>query len=187
MRESQGTRSLKLKKVLQRFLVPSIVITAVYWLKFRCVVSPRAEVELSPLLKISKGTQIGSFTKIKATEGPLTIGAHVSIGTCCFISAEAGGVEIGDYTMFGPNVSVLGNNYRFDRLDIPMSLQEKTSQGISIGEDVWVGAGSVILDGVKVGNGAIIAAGSVVTKDVPEFHVVAGVPAKVVKDRRAQT
>ena len=65
-----------------------------------------------------------------------------------------------------------------------MSVKEKTSDGIVIEADVWVGAGSVILDGVKIGKGAIIGAGSVVTKDVPEFHIAVGVPAIIVRDRR---
>lgn len=175
---------MKLKKVIQRFLVPSFVITIIYAFKYKCMVSPRAEVELSPLLKIGKGTQIGSFTKIKASDGPLTIGAYVTIGNNSFLSADKGGVSIGDYSMFGPNVTVVGNNYRFDRLDIPMSQQEKTSKGIVIGNDVWVGSGAVILDGVKIADGVIVGAGSVVTKDIEPNKIVAGVPAKVIATRQ---
>jgi len=175
---------MKLKKIIQRFLVPSFVVTIIYAVKYKCMISPRAEVELSPLLKIGRGTQIGSFTKIKATDGPLTIGAHVVIGTNSFLSADKKGVSIGEHTMFGPNVTVVGNNYRFDRLDIPMSQQEKTSEGIRIGRDVWVGSGATILDGVTIGDGAIVAAGAVVTGDVGEYQIVAGVPAKVIKDRK---
>lgn len=178
---------MKLKKIVQRFLVPSFVVTIIYAVKYKCMVSPRAEVELSPLLKIGKGTQISSFTKIKATDGPLTIGSGVTIGTNSFISADRMGVTIGDHTMFGPNVTVVGNNYRFDRLDIPMIQQEKTSEGIRIGDDVWVGSGATILDGVTIGNGAIIGAGSVVTKDVDEYQIVAGVPAVVLKNRGKST
>ncbi|MFW2440083.1 MAG: acyltransferase [Arenicellales bacterium] len=175
---------MKLKKIAQRFLVPSFVITIIYAVKYKCMVSPRAEVELSPLLKIGKGTQISSFTKIKATDGPLTIGANVTIGSNSFISADRMGVAIGDHTMFGPNVSVVGNNYRFDRLDIPMIQQEKTSEGIRIGNDVWVGAGAIILDGVTICDGAIVGAGSVVTKDVGEYEIVAGAPAVLMKNRK---
>lgn len=151
------------------------------------MVSPRAEVELSPMLKIGKGTQIGSFTKIKASDGPLTIGAHVTIGSNSFLSADKAGVTIGDHTMFGPNVTVVGNSYRFDRLDIPMCQQEKTSKGIVIGSDVWLGSGAIILDGVKIADGVIVGAGSVVTKDIEAYQIVAGVPAKVIKDRRSMS
>lgn len=175
---------MKLKKVIQRFLIPSFVVTVVYAVKYKCLVSPKAEVELSPLLKIGKGTQIGSFSKVKATDGPLTIGSHVTIGSNSFLSSDSRGVEIGDYSMFGPNVTVVGNSYKHDRLDIPMCKQEKTSKGIRIGSDVWVGAGAIILDGVTIGNGAIIGAGSVVTNDVEEYKIVAGVPARPIKDRK---
>jgi len=175
---------MKLKKVIQRFLVPSFIVTIIYAFKFKCMVSPRAEVELSPLLKIGKGTQIGSFTKIKATDGPLTIGANVTVGSNSFLSADKEGVSIGDNTMFGPNVTVVGNNYRFDRLDIPMCQQEKTSRGIRIGNDVWIGSGAIILDGVTICDGVIVGAGAVVSRDIAEYQVVAGVPAKVIKDRR---
>lgn len=175
---------MQTRKTIQRFLIPSPVITVIYWFEFKCLISMRAEVELSPLLTIGKGTQIGSFCKVKATDGPLKIGSNVSIGANSFLSSGAAGVEIGDHSMFGPNVTVVGNSYRHDRLDIPMCMQEKTSEGIRIGKDVWLGAGSIIMDGVTVGEGAIVGAGSIVTKDVPEFHVVAGVPAKFLKDRR---
>lgn len=178
---------MKLKKVIQRFLVPSFIVTIIYAFKYKCMVSPRAEVELSPLLKIGKGTQISSFTKIKATDGPLTIGANVTIGSNSFLSADKEGVSIGDNTMFGPNVTVVGNNYRFDRLDIPMCQQEKTSAGIRIGNDVWVGSGAIILDGVNIGDGVIVGAGAVVTRDIEEYQIVAGVPAKVIKDRRTMS
>ncbi len=163
-----------------------MLVTAVYWVKFKCRVSPRAEVDLSPLLTIGRGTEISSFCKIKASDGPLKIGARVSIGASCFISAHEGGVEIGDYTMVGPNVVVVGNNYRYDRLDLPICLQEKTYLGIRIGRDVWIGAGCVILDGVTVGDGAIITAGAVVIKDVPANAMVGGMPAKALAMRRTE-
>lgn len=175
---------MNLRKVVQRFLLPSSVVTGIYWLKFRCLVSPRAEVELSPLLTIGDGTKIASFCKIKATDGPLRIGRRVSIGSNAFIASDRAGVEIGDFTMVGPNVAVVGNNYNYDRLDIPICEQEKTSRGIRIGTDVWLGAGCVVLDGVTVGDGAIITAGAVVHGDVPPKAILAGVPARSVAMRR---
>ncbi|MDW7710949.1 MAG: acyltransferase [Deferrisomatales bacterium] len=178
---------MKLRKIAQRFLLPQFAVTMYYGLKYGAMVSPRAEVELSPLLTIGRGSQIGSFCKIKATDGPLAIGRNVSVGSNSFISSEGGGVEIGDDTMFGPGVSVVGNSYKFDRLDVPMCLQEKTSKGIRIGRDVWVGAGAVILDGVTVGEGAILGAGAVVTRDVPARAIVAGVPAKVIGSRERES
>ncbi len=175
---------MNLKKIAQRFLVPSFVVTGIYAYKYRCMVSPRAEVELSPLLKIGKSTQISSFTKIKASDGPLDIGAHVSIGTNCFISADQGGVSIGDYCLISPNVTIIGNNYKYDRLDVPICRQDKTSKGIVIGDNVWIGAGVAILDGARIGAGAIIAPNSVVSGKILENAIVQGNPAKTVFVRR---
>ncbi len=175
---------MNLAKTLKRFFVPSVVVTGIYLLKYKCKVSPKAEVDLSDHLVIGKGTQIGSFCKIKAADGPLLIGCNVSIATGCFISSYTAGVEIGEYSMLGPNVTIIGNNYKFDRLDIPMCLQEKTSKGIKIGSDVWIGAGASILDGSEIGNGVIIAANAVVSTKIPENSIVQGNPAKVIFQRR---
>ena len=79
-------------------------------------------------------------------------------------------------------------NHAFDRIDIPMCeqgyLPEKT---IVISDDVWIGGHVIILPGVHIGNGAIVGAGAVVTKDVPQYAIVGGNPAKVIKYRRSKT
>lgn len=175
---------MNIRKVAQRFLVPSFVVTLIYLQKFRCKVSPRAEVELSKRLTIGRGTEIGSFTKIKATDGDLNIGENVSIGTGCFISADEGGVEIGDYSMIGPNVCIVGNDYRYDRLDIPVIQQEKTSKGIVIGKNVWIGVGCAIMDGVTIEDDCIVGPNSVVTASLPARSVAQGSPAKRIFERR---
>ena len=175
---------MKLGKVAKRFLVPSIVVTVIYWRRFGCMISPRAEVELSPRLRIGRGTEVSSFVKLKASDGDLTIGAHVSIGTGCFLSADAGGVRIGDYCMIGPNTSIIGNDYKYDRIDIPVTRQAKTSKGISIGNDVWIGAGCVITDGVTIGDHCIIAPNSLVTHSLAARTVAMGHPAKKIFERR---
>jgi UDP-3-O-[3-hydroxymyristoyl] glucosamine N-acyltransferase len=99
-------------KLVQRFLLPGFVISIIYGLRFRAMISPRAEVELSPLLKLGKGTTISSFTKIKASDGPMAIGTRVSIGAGCFIQAGRAGISIGDDSLISPNVSIVGSNYR---------------------------------------------------------------------------
>ena len=86
--------------------------------------------------------------------------------------------------MVSPNVTIIGNNYRYDNLEIPICKQEKISIGIRIGSNVWIGAGAAILDGAVVGSGAIVSPNSVVTKKVPENAIVQGNPAKVIFTRR---
>lgn len=175
---------MNLAKALKRFFIPSFVVTVVYLLKYKCKVSPKAEVDLSNNLIIGKGTQISSFCKIKATDGPMIIGENVSIATGCFISSASGGVKIGDYSMISPNVTIIGNNYKYDKLETPMCLQEQTSKGVNIGRDVWIGAGVSILDGANIGDGVIITPNSVVASNIPDLAIVRGNPSKVIFLRR---
>jgi acetyltransferase-like isoleucine patch superfamily enzyme len=169
---------------VQRFLLPSFVISIIYALRFAAGVSPRAEVELSPLLKLGKGTKISAFTKLKSSDGPTIIGARVSIGSGCFVHASRGGLTIGDDSLISPNVSIVGSSYRYDRLDIPISQQESVSKGIKIGKDVWIGVGCSVLDGAVIGDHAIVAPNSVVTSRIPEKSIATGNPAKVIFTRR---
>jgi acetyltransferase-like isoleucine patch superfamily enzyme len=170
--------------LVQRFLLPSFVISIIYALRFGAVVSPRAEVELSPRLKLGKGSQISSFTKVKATDGPLKVGARVSIGSGCFIQAGSGGVTIGDDSLISPNVAIVGSNYRYHRLDTPIREQGESSKGITIGNDVWVGVGCAILDGARIDDRAIVAPNAVVSGHIAENVIAAGNPAKRIFTRR---
>jgi len=174
---------MKLSKILRRFLMPSIVVTAYGWLKFKCKISPKAEVELNENLKLGRGSVFSSFVKVKAN-GPMKIGIDVSVGTGSFISSAAGGVEIGDFCMIGPNASIIGNNYCYDQLDVPMCQQDKTSKGIRIGDNVWIGSGCAVLDGAVIGSGAIITPNSVVSSKIPQNAIVQGNPARVIFTRR---
>jgi acetyltransferase-like isoleucine patch superfamily enzyme len=173
-----------MRRALQRFLLPSFVISLIYGFRFGALISPRAEVELSPLLKLGKGTRISSFTKIKATDGPLTIGARVSIGSGCFIHAGGGGGTIGDDSLISPNVSIVGTNYRYDRLDLPIQQQGEASKGITIGNDVWIGVGCAILDAAVIGDHVIVTPNALVSGRVAENAIVAGNPAKPIFTRR---
>lgn len=99
-------------------------------------------------------------------------------------SEVSGQVAVGDDVMIGPEVVIMTSNHRFDRTDIPMMDQGATEEKpVVIGNDVWIGRRAIILGGVHVGDGSIIGAGAVVTKDVPPYSVVAGVPARVIKKR----
>lgn len=175
---------MKISVLLRRFLVPPIFVTIKCWLKFRCKVSPRSEIELSPYLSIGKGTEISSFCKIKAPDGPLTIGTNVSIAANSFIASHKKGIKIGDYCMIGPNASIVSINYSYDRLDMPMSKQEQVSKGIVIGDDVWLSSGCVVLDGAMIGSGTIITPNSVVSGKIPENSIVQGNPGKIIFTRR---
>lgn len=110
------------------------------------------------------------------------IGDNSNIGAYGYMGA-AGGIRIGKNVMMGPRVSLLAEQHVIDRVDIPMRDQGTTRQGIVIEDDVWLGANCCVLDGVTVGRGAVVAAGAVVTKDVPPFAIVGGVPARIIRMR----
>ncbi len=102
------------------------------------------------------------------------------------IRASLGGkVIIGRNVMMGPECIIYCRNHAFNRLDTPMCEQGfQEERPVSIGDDVWMGGRVIILPGVTIGYGAVIGAGAVVTKDVPDFAVVGGNPAKVFKYRK---
>lgn len=86
--------------------------------------------------------------------------------------------------MMGPEVTILTHTHNIERTDIPMRQQGMRVAEVVVGNDVWIGMRVVIMPGVKVGNGAVIGAGAIVTKDVPDYAIVGGVPAQVIKFRR---
>lgn len=176
---------MKIGTVVRRFLTPGFVVTLRGYLKYGCLISPKAEVEITSQLSIGRKSIISSFTKIKATVGPLRIGRNVEISNGCVITSHDTGTYIGDDCLIGPNVSIIGNNYHYDRLDLPIRLQGKSSaKGIRIAENVWIGAGCVILDGADIGAGAILTPNSVVSGRIPANAIATGNPAKVIFTRR---
>lgn len=175
---------MKASKIVRRFLVPSPVITLFYLVKSGAKISPKAEVEFSSFLTIGRQSVISSFTKIKASEGPLKIGSNVSISTGCFISSHTGGLEIGDHCLVGPNVTIVGNNYNYSKIDVPLEQQGIISKGIKIGRNVWLGAGVCVLDGATIEDNCIITPNSVVSSNIPAGAIASGQPAKVIFKRR---
>ncbi len=113
--------------------------------------------------------------------------SHVSLGDNSGIGINAslsGSVIIGENVMMGPHCTMYSRNHAFDRLDIPMREQGyKPEKTIIISDDVWIGGHVIILPGVCIGKGAIIGAGAVVSKSVPEYAIVAGNPAKIIRFR----
>lgn len=175
---------MKLKVLLRRFATPRLLITVYHALKSGAFISPRAEVEPSPDFRIGRKSSISSFAKVKAS-GPVWIGARTDIGSGCFIAGTDAGIEIGDDCLISPNVSIVGVNYRYDRIDLTIREQGTTSKGRTrIGNNVWLGAGVVVLDGSEIGDGVIVAPNSVVSGTIPPNAIVQGNPGKVIFTRR---
>ncbi|MBI3131952.1 MAG: acyltransferase [Acidobacteria bacterium] len=115
--------------------------------------------------------------------GPITLGDEVSVNARAALDGGAKGITIGRGTRIAAGAAI----YAFDHgmaPEHPIRKQPVTSLGIRIGEDVWIGANAGITDGVTIGDHAVVAMGAVVTRDVPPWAIVGGVPARVLGDRR---
>ena len=125
-------------------------------------------------INIEKGAYFGDGAQIE-------IGDNSGIGVNCQV---CGPVKIGNDVMMGEDVIILTQNHKFDRLDIPMRQQGYyPSAPIVVGDDVWIGTRVIILPGVTIGKGVVIGAGAIVTKDIPEYAIAVGTPARVIKYR----
>ena len=129
-------------------------------------------------------TKVGTNVNIErnAVFGPLLeIGNDSGVGINCEMY---GPVIIGENVMMGPEVVVYTSGHKHDRIDIPMGKQgDDGVKPVMIGNDVWIGRRAIIMPGVKIGDGCIIGAAAVITKDIPDYSVAVGSPAKVVKSR----
>lgn len=126
---------------------------------------------------------IEDFATINNGVGDVIIGDRTRIGLGCVI---IGPVTIGNDVMFAQNIVVSALNHGYHDISIPPRLQPFETKPIHIGDEVWIGANSVITAGVEIGKHAVVAAGSVVTKTVPPYTVVAGNPARILKYYNAE-
>lgn len=112
----------------------------------------------------------------------ITLGPHAGLAEGCWVQ---GPVRIGAHSMIGPETRIYTINHAHSRTDVPIQEQGfEAPRPVVIEDDVWMGARCMVMPGVTIGQGSIVAAGSIVTKDVPPYSVVAGVPATVKATRR---
>jgi acetyltransferase-like isoleucine patch superfamily enzyme len=149
-----------------------------------CVLDAKGETNQG--ISIGKGCMLGRHSILGCKNSDIIIGDHVGIGAHCIIHAvDASPVSIEEDVVIGPMVYLAGGgNYHFERTDIPIGRQGIDCKGgIRIGKNCWIGANTVILDGVTINNDTIVGAGSVVSKDLPPFAMAMGNPAKIIKIR----
>jgi len=121
--------------------------------------------------------------------GNIFVGDDVSLGQRPILLATRSQIKIGNHVMFGPEVTIRGGNHRIDlvgRFMKSVKDDEKRPEddlGVVIEDDVWIGTRAIILHGVTIGRGAVVAAGAVVTRDVPPYAIVGGVPARIIRFR----
>ncbi|WP_409343175.1 DapH/DapD/GlmU-related protein [Paenibacillus sp. MBLB4367] len=142
-----------------------------------CFVSPNAHV-YADRLRMGDRSYIAANATVR--------GPRIEMGADCTLNpfaALAGLVTLGDGVRIGTHVSIFGFNHGYAEIERPIFRQPCTHVGIRIGDDVWIGANAVIVDGVTVGAHSIIAGGAVVTKDVPPYSIVGGNPARLLRSR----
>jgi len=133
-----------------------------------------------PYRRFSLGRRsvIESFSCINNAVGDVIIGDYTRIG---LHNTIIGPVTIGNHVNLAQGITVTALNHNFDDTDQRIDEQGVSTKAVTIGDDVWIGANAVILPGVTIGRHAVVAAGAVVTKDVPDYCVVGGVPAKIIR------
>ncbi len=131
-------------------------------------------------MAVGNDVRIGRFCVVTAQEGSLELGDRVALSPGVHLSADGGSIVVCFKTAIGPGTVVRASNHKFDDRNVPIMDQGHIPGRIVIEDDVWIGANCVITPDVVIGHGAVVGAGAVVTKDVPPFAVVGGVPAKVI-------
>lgn len=155
-----------------------------YKMRYGYYISPKAILENRKLIILDNKAEIQDFVIIKTFQNKVQIGSYTQINPFTVIYGGSG-VVIGKYVMIAPHCMIASGNHDFKQLDKPMRFTEGITKGPIVIEDgVWIGANSIITDGVRIGHDSVVAAGSVVTKDVAPWVIVAGVPAKVISNRR---
>lgn len=160
--------------------------------KYSCNIDYRVRISYDNIdnFQIGKNVYIGAYSVIFVTDEhakrtcQLIIGENTYIGEQNNIRAAGGTIKIGKNCLISQQVSIIGSDHNYKKgINIQDQPWKSENSGVEIGDDVWIGCSTQIMAGVTIGNGAVIAAGSVVTKNVEENTVVAGVPAKFIKHR----
>jgi acetyltransferase-like isoleucine patch superfamily enzyme len=151
-----------------------------------CFVGPRVTIEIGKTARVELGrwTWVGHGSKIRCHEGVVSIGAKTVIGQECTISAFQH-VSIGRECVIADRVMLIDFDHGVVEVERPIREQGIYKRNTSVGNNVWIGYGACILRGVSVGDNAIIGTGAVVTSDVPANAVVGGVPARLIRMRKA--
>ncbi|MCU0257241.1 MAG: acyltransferase [Vicinamibacterales bacterium] len=141
-----------------------------------------AKGETNEGITIGSGVFIGRNTILSCKNGDIAIGDRANIGFNCEVFSGSR-VTIGTDTLLAAYCYVAGGDHEYGDASRPVAEQGRRSRGVSVGDDVWIGTGAKILDGIRVGSHAIIGAGAVVRIDVPDYAVAAGRAARIVGTR----
>ncbi|TKB97892.1 acyltransferase [Pedobacter cryophilus] len=180
-----------LKKLIHWMIIPSNDFRPRLWIRLfvnpvrnkigkNTIIRSSTRMDILPFNKFEIGSKslIEDFSTINNGVGDVKIGNNTIIGLSNVI---IGPVVIGDGVMLAQHIVVSGLNHGYEAIDISPSKQPVSTKLITIDDDVWIGANAVITAGVHIGKHAVIGAGSVVVKDIPDYSIAVGNPAKVIK------
>jgi acetyltransferase-like isoleucine patch superfamily enzyme len=151
-----------------------------------CFICPKVQLELGPhaTLRMGRWSWIGHGSKIRVHEGEVSIGAKTVMGQECTISAYQH-VSIGRECIIADRVMLIDFDHGAVEVERPVRRQGIYKRDVRVAHNVWIGYGACVLRGVSIGSNSIVGTSAVVTRDVPENAVVAGVPARIVRMRDA--
>jgi acetyltransferase-like isoleucine patch superfamily enzyme len=136
-------------------------------------------------IELSNGVFLGRNTILSCKNGDILLDEDANVGFNVEVFSAAR-VRVGKRVLIAAYTYLVGGDHLYDRTDIPVLAQGRTARGIDVDDHAWLGAHVVVTDGSRVGRDAIVGAGSVVIGEIPDFHIAAGTPARVIRDRRAQ-
>lgn len=181
IRIGPGEKSLgRHLRMLQRYLLPATIVSLVIYLRDRALVSPASRLQLTGRIRFGSATVVKPFTIVQSSGGCIRFGCDCAIGSFNHIAAGQADIIAGNHVRLGPHVTIIGTSREYRRRELLIVEQGYLDKGITIGNDVLVGAGAVLVDGCEIGDGAVIGVGSVVVGKVPPYAVVFGSPAKVI-------
>ena len=151
-----------------------------------CFICPHVRLEIGrrATLRVGRWAWIGHGSKIRVHEGEVSIGAKTVMGQECTVSAYQS-VSVGRECILADRVMLIDFDHGVTEVERPIRLQGIYKRDVRVGHNVWIGYGACVLRGVEIGDNSIVGTNAVVTKDVPENAVVAGVPARVIRMREA--
>lgn len=173
------TRCLSFLRCIRLNCLPFTTIS------YRCYIE--SNVKLSTFyggqIKIGENCELRSGCKILTYGGNIILGHNCSVNPYTILYGQ-GNLTIGNYVRIAANCVLIPSNHIFSDPDVPITFQGLTNKGICIEDDVWLGCGVTVLDGVTIARGCVIGAGSVVTKSTIQYGIYAGIPARLIKKRK---
>ena len=133
-------------------------------------------------IDVGRGVFLGRGTILSCKDGDIAIGDHGNFGFHCEVFSGSS-VTVGKHGLFAAQSYLVGGGHEFERPELAVIDQPRSSRGIVLGDNVWLGTGAKVLDGVRIGRDVVVGANAVVNADLPDGAIAAGVPARVLRHR----